>query len=89
MNVFNYHKGSENINNTPVKYGKYIDNFDEKNISSFCIVKATHIFAEKINVFENTLVTTANEFVINELVKLMLLWTTRSCSKRTHTHTHM
>ena len=48
--------------------------FAEKKVSSFCIAKATHIFAAKnINVFENTLATIVNEFVINELVKLMML----------------
>ena len=45
-----------------------------KNMSSFYIVKATHSFCSKnINVFENTLATTADEFVINELVKLTML----------------
>ena len=35
------------------------------------------IFAAKnINVFENTLATTVNKFVINEPVKLTMLWTT-------------
>ena len=48
--------------------------FAEKNVSSFCIAKATYIFFSKnINVFENTLATTINELVINELVKLMML----------------
>ena len=48
--------------------------FAEKNVSSFCIAKATHIFCSKnINVFENTLATTVNEFVINKLVKLTML----------------
>ena len=46
-------------------------------MSSFCNAKATHIFATKnINLFENTLATTVNEFVIKELVKLMMLRTT-------------
>ena len=40
-----------------LKYGKYIDNFAVKNI----------------NVFENTLATIVNEFVINKLVKLTML----------------
>ena len=31
---------------------------------------------QNINVFENTLATTINEFVINELVNLMMLWKT-------------
>ena len=43
-------------------------------MNSFCSAKTTHIFAAKnIHVFENTLATTVNEFVINELVKLMML----------------
>ena len=32
--------------------------------------------SKTINVFENTLATTVNEFVINELIKLTMLWTT-------------
>ena len=44
---------------------------------SVAFAKATHIFCSKNNnVFENTLATTVNEFVINELVKLTMLWTT-------------
>ena len=36
--------------------------------------KATHIFAAKIiNIFENTLATTVNEFVIYDFVKLTRL----------------
>ena len=35
-------------------------------MSSFCIAKATHIFADA----ENTFITTVNKFVINELIKL-------------------
>ena len=43
-------------------------------MSSFCNAKATHIFAAKsINVFENTLATTVNKFIINKLVKLKIL----------------
>ena len=46
-------------------------------MSSICIAKATHIFCSKnINVFENTLAITVNEFVINELVKLTMLSST-------------
>ena len=57
-------------------YAKYIDIFGWKNVSSFCIAKATHIFCNKnINVFENTLATIIDKFVINELVKLSMLWT--------------
>ena len=48
-------------------------------MSSFCIAKATHIFAAKnINVFESTLATTVNEFIINRLIKLTMLWTTEA-----------
>ena len=63
-----------------------------KNVSSFCIAKATHIFAAKIcvfentlhfcskniniHVFENTLAPTFNKFVINDLIKLTMIWTT-------------
>ena len=55
--------------------------FAEKNVSSFCIEKATHIFCSKnINISENTLATTAKEFVIIELVKLTMLWATGSWS---------
>ena len=42
-----------------------------KNVSSFCFAKAAHIFCSKnINVFENTLATTDNKFVINKLMML-------------------
>ena len=51
--------------------------FAEKNVSSSCIAKATkatHIFCCKsINLFENTLATTVNEFAINELITRMML----------------
>ena len=43
--------------------------FAEKNVSA----KATHIFVAKISMFKNTIATTVNEFVINELVKLTML----------------
>ena len=60
-----------------LKYGKYIDIFCWKNVSSFCIAKATHIFAAKnFNVFENTVATTVSKFVINMLVKRTMPWTT-------------
>ena len=41
------------------------------NVSSFCIAhcKSCSHFCRKNNVFENTLATTVNEFIINELVK--------------------
>ena len=44
--------------------------FAEKNVSSFCY---SHFCSKNINVFENTLATTVNEFVINKLVKLTML----------------
>ena len=51
--------------------------FAEKNVSSFCIAKASHFFCCKnINVSENTLAATSNEFVFNELFKQVKLWTT-------------
>ena len=59
------------------------DIFCWKDVNSFCIAKATHIFAAKISmyiVFENTLDTAVNKFVFNELFKLMMLWTTGSWS---------
>ena len=34
----------------------------------------SHFCSKNINVLENTLATTVNEFVINELVKLTMLW---------------
>ena len=36
----------------------------------------SHFCSKTINVFENALATTVNESVINELVKLTMLWTT-------------
>ena len=50
--------------------------FAEKMWVAFALqnAKATHIFAAKM--FENTLATTVNEFVINELFKLTMLWIT-------------
>ena len=44
----------------------------------------SHFCSKNIKVFENPLATTANEFVINELVKLTMLWTTgpRSTTKK-------
>ena len=43
-------------------------------MSRFCIAKAPHILQQIINVFENTFATTVNEFVMNELVKITVLW---------------
>ena len=37
---------------------------------------AFSFYSKTINIFENTLATTVNEFFINELVKLMMLCTT-------------
>ena len=34
-----------------LNYGKYIDIFCWKNVSSFCNAKATHIFAAKISMY--------------------------------------
>ena len=44
-------------------------------MSSFCIAKATHIFAAKISmyVFEITIATTVIEFFISEFVKITML----------------
>ena len=43
----------------------------------------TLIFLLKnINVFENSLASTVNEFVINKLVKLTMLWTNGPCKLR-------
>ena len=42
-----------------------------KSYSNFC--------SKNINVFENTLATTVNKFVINKLVKLTMLWTNGPC----------
>ena len=48
--------------------------FAEKNLSSFCIAKLlTFLQEKKINVFENTLATSVNVFVINKLIKLTII----------------
>ena len=45
-----------------------------KNVSSFCIAKATHIFAAQISMYlQITSATIVNEFVINEHIKLTML----------------
>ena len=44
-------------------------------MSSFC-KSYSHFCSKNINVFGNTLATICNKFVINGLVKLMLLWKT-------------
>ena len=61
-----------------LKYGKYIDIFAGKHVSSFCIhcKSYSHFSSKNTNVFENTLTTIVNKFVINEFVKLTMLWTT-------------
>ena len=48
--------------------------FAEKNVSSFC--SYSHFCSKNMNVFENTLSTTVDEFVINKLVKPTLFCTT-------------
>ena len=43
---------------------------------AFALQKLLTFLQQNINVFENTSATTVNEFVINKLVKLTMLWTT-------------
>ena len=51
--------------------------FAEKNVSSFCSAKATHIFSAKnIRILYIESAKTVNEMTLNELVKLTTLWTT-------------
>ena len=51
--------------------------FAEKNVSSFCSAKATHIFSAKnIKVLCIESAKTVNEMTLNELVKLTTLRTT-------------
>ena len=57
-----------------LKYGKYTDIFCWKNVSS---KSYSHFCSKNTNVFENTIATTVNVFVINELAKLTMLWTNR------------
>ena len=40
---------------------------------SFALQKLLTFFSNNINVYKNTLATTVNEFVINELIKLTML----------------
>ena len=48
--------------------------FAEKNVSSFCSAKATHIFsAENIRIMCIESAKTVNEMTLNELVKLTTL----------------
>ena len=56
---------------------KYAEIFCWKNVSSFCIAKATHIFSAKIiRIWYIESTKTVNEMTLNELVKLTMLWTT-------------
>ena len=51
--------------------------FAEKNVSSFCNAKATHIFSAKnIRILCIESAKTVNEMTLNELLKLTTLWTT-------------
>ena len=48
--------------------------FAEKNVSSFCTAKATHIFpAKNTSIFNINLARAVNEMTLNELVKLTML----------------
>ena len=48
--------------------------FAEKNVSSFCSAKATHIFSAKnIIILHIESAKTVNEITLNELVKLKML----------------
>ena len=56
---------------------KYPEIFCWKNVSSFCSAKATHIFsATNIRILYIESSKTVNEMTLNELIKLMMLWTT-------------
>ena len=56
---------------------KYAEIFCWKNVSSFCNAKATHIFSAKnIRILYTESAKIVNEMTLNELVKLMMLWTT-------------
>ena len=69
---------------------KYAEIFCWKNVSSFCSVKATHIFSAKN--FRKLYIESAkivNEMALNKLVKLTMLWTTRPwyfsyCSRKAY-----
>ena len=57
--------------------------FAEKNVSSFCSAKATHIFSAKnIRILYIESAKTVNEMTLNELVKLTTLWTTGPWSEQ-------
>ena len=58
-------------------YANMLKFFAEKNVSSFCSAKATHIFSAKnIRILCIESAKTVNEMTLNELVKLTTLWTT-------------
>ena len=60
-----------------LKYGKYIDIFCWKKCEQLLHCKSySHFCSKNINVFENALATIVNKFVINEHVKLTMLWRT-------------
>ena len=64
-----------------MKYGKYIDIFCWKKLMWVAWKSCSHFYSKNINVFVNTAAATVNYFVINKLVKLMMLWSTRLWSK--------
>ena len=53
---------------------KYFDIFAEKCEWLLQCKRYSHFWSKNINVSENILATTVNKFVINKLVKLMMLW---------------
>ena len=56
---------------------KYAEFFCWKNVSSFCTAKATHIFSAKnIRILYTESAKRVNKMILNELVKLTMLWTT-------------
>ena len=60
--------------------------FAEKNVSSFCSAKATHIFSAKNNrILYTEFAKTVNEMTLNKLVKLTKLWTTGPWTRRLQT----
>ena len=64
---------------------KYSEIFCWKNVSSFCIAKATHIFSAKnFRILYIESAKTVKEMTLNELVKLTTLWTTGPwCARKT------
>ena len=60
-----------------IKYGIYTNIFAEKIWVAFAFAKATHIFSAKNSCeLDNVLTRIVNILTTNELVKLMMLWTT-------------